>query len=352
MIGERLKVARRAAGTSQRALAEAAGVSAMTISKYERGVATPSSAVLLRLAKALGVKTEYFVRPITVTLTSLSYRRRAPLRRKQEDAILGQIREWLERYLDVESFFEGPPRFALPSPLKRHVAALDEVEQVVLDLREAWKLGQNPIENLIEVLEDQGIKVGLVEGHEGFDALTCWIDDKAPVIVVKRGLPGDRQRFNLAHELGHLVLEPLEDVNAEKAAYRFAGAFLVPEPVAHFELGQKRRTLHLYELHLLKHKYGLSMQGWIYRAKDLGILPESAATRLFREFRQQGWHLQEPGDPILEEEPGRMKRLVMRALAEDMISESRAAELLGKPLAQFCQEEAERHDGFPVGVRG
>lgn len=352
VIGERLKIARRAAGLSQRALAEAAGVSAMAISKYERGLDIPGSAVLLRLAETLGVKTEYFVRPITVTLTSPSYRRQTSLRRKQEDAILGQIQEWLERYLDVESFFGGPLQFALPSHLERRVASLDEVERVVLELREAWKLGQNPIENLIEVLEDQGIKVGLVEGHEGFDALTCWADDKAPVIVVKRGLPGDRQRFNLVHELGHLVLKPAEDVSAEKAAYRFAGAFLVPEPAARFELGQKRGTLDLYELHLLKHKYGLSMQGWIYRAKDLGILSESAAARLFREFRHQGWHLQEPGDPIPPEEPGRMKRLVMRALAEDLISESRAAELLGKPLAQFYQEEAKQHGGFPVGVRG
>ncbi|MBC7252167.1 MAG: ImmA/IrrE family metallo-endopeptidase, partial [Anaerolineae bacterium] len=212
--------------------------------------------------------------------------------------------------------------------------------------------GLVPIESLVEVLEDRGIKVGIVSGHEDFDALTFWADGTKPVIVVKRGLPGDRQRFSLAHELGHIVLEPVESVDAEKAAYRFAGAFLVPEPVVYFELGPERRTLDLYELHLLKHKYGLSMQAWIYRAKDLGILAASAATQLFKRFRQEGWHRQEPGDPIPPEEPGRMKRLVLRALAEDMISRSRAAELLGMPLAQFWQEEAEQHDGFPAAVRG
>jgi len=105
-------------------------------------------------------------------------------------------------------------------------------------------------------------------------------------------------------------------------------------------------------LHLLKHKYGLSMQAWVYRAKDLGILSESSATRLFRQFRQKGWHRLEPGDQIPPEEPKRMKRLVLRALAEDVVSESRAAELLGMPLRQFWQEEAEQHEGFPVAVRG
>jgi Zn-dependent peptidase ImmA (M78 family)/transcriptional regulator with XRE-family HTH domain len=348
-IGERIKIGRRAAGLSQRALAEMVGVSAMAISKYERQLDIPSSDVLLHLAQALNVKTEYFLRPVTVTVTAPSYRRRTSLPRKQEVAIMGQIQEWLERYLDVESFFNGSS-FDLPADLDRCVASLDEVERVALNLRQEWDLGLIPIESLVEVLEDRGIKVGLVAGHEDFDALTLWTDDNIPVIVVKRDLPGDRQRFNLAHELGHLILEPVEDVNVEDAAYRFAGAFLVPEPVARFELGEQRQTLDLHELHLLKHKYGLSMQAWIYRAKDLGILSESAATQLFKQFRQQGWRRQEPGDPIPPEEPGRLKRLVIRALAEDMISQSRATELLGMPLAQFWQEEAKQHDGFPATV--
>ena len=353
IIGERLKVARHTAALSQRALAGAAGVSAMAISKYERGLDIPSSAVLLRLAKALGVKTEYFVRPITVTLTTApSYRRRASLPRKQEKAILGETQEWLERYLEVESIFEESPHLNLPADFPHPVFALDEVEQIALDLRQAWHLGQDPIENLMEVVEDQGIKVGLVNGHKDFDALTLWVNDEVPVIVVKRDVPGDRQRFNLAHELGHLALASTESVDLEKAAYRFAGAFLVPKTVARFELGYQRRALNPFELHLLKHKYGMSMQAWIYRAKDLDILSESTATQLFRRFRRQGWYRKEPGDPIPQEEPGRMKRLIIRALAEDLISESRAEELLGMPLEQFWREEAKEHGDLPIAMRG
>jgi Zn-dependent peptidase ImmA (M78 family)/transcriptional regulator with XRE-family HTH domain len=321
----------------------------MAISKYERDLDTPSSGVLLRLARALDVKTEYFLRPVTVTVSVPTYRRRISLPRKQEQAIIAQVQEWLERYLDVESFF-GPPDFELPPDLDRRVTSPDDVERVATGLREGWDLGLAPIESLVEVLEDHGIKVGLIEGHQDFDSLTFWVDDAIPVIVVKRGIPGDRQRFNLAHELGHLVLKPAEGVDEEAAAYRFAGAFLVPEPVARFELGSHRQMLGPHELHLLKHKYGLSMQAWIYRAKNLGILSESAATQLFHEFRQQGWHREEPGDQIPPEEPARMKRLVLRALAEDLISRSRAAELLGMPLAQFYQEEAEQHEGFPAAV--
>ena len=352
IIGERLRGARRAAGLSQRSLGEAAGVSAMAISKYERGLNVPGSAVLLRLAEALDVKTEYFLRPTTVALTTPSYRRRVSQSRKEQHALLGQVQKWLERYLDVEDFFGGPPSFALPPSLERRVTSLEEVEEMVLSLRDSWDLGRSAIESLVEVLDDQGVKVGLVDAGEDFDALTLWANEAIPVIVVKRGVPGDRQRFNLAHELGHLVLETGEGVNAEKAAHRFAGAFLVPEDVVRFELGDQRHALDLYELHLLKHKYGLSMQAWIHRAEDLGIISKPAATRLYRLFRQHGWHRQEPGDPIPPEEPGRMKRLVMRALVEDVISQSRAAELLGMPLTEFWQEEAKQHDWSPAAVRG
>jgi transcriptional regulator with XRE-family HTH domain/Zn-dependent peptidase ImmA (M78 family) len=351
MIGERLKAARYSAGLSQRALAKAVGVSAMAISKYERGLDVPSSGIVIKLAKALNVKAEYFFRPTTVSLISPAFRRRASLPRKQENMVLGRIQEWLERYLDVEKLVSQSKGFAKPKGLPCRVDSLDEVEDVALGLREHWHLGQDPIENVSEVLEDQGVKVGMVEAHEDFDAVTFWADRETPIIVVKCGLAGDRQRFSLGHELGHLILEFNKEVDTEKAAYRFAGAFLVSKPAALSELGKRRSVLDLYELHLLKHKYGLSMQGWIYRAKDLGILSEPAAARFFRLFRKQGWHVQEPGQVFPPEEPKRMKRLIMHALAEDIISESRAAELLGMPLRKFWKEEAEEHAGFPVGVR-
>lgn len=345
-IGERIKIARRAAGLSQRALAAKADVSAMAISKYERDLDAPSSGALLRLARALGVTTEYLLRPITVSLSAPAYRRRVSLPRKQEQAIMARIQDWLERYLIVESFFGGPPPFDLPATA---VCPFD-VEDVAVSLRQEWNLGLAPIENMTEVLEDKGVKVGLVEGGADFDGVRLWANSRIPIIAIKRGLPGDRQRFNLAHELGHLVLERIHGRGTEDAALRFAGALLAPASAVRFELGERRQTLDLYELHLLKHKYGLSVQAWIYRAKDLGIVSESAARRL-GDFRQRGWSRQEPGDQIPPEEPERMKRLVLRALAEDLISSSRAAELLGMPLSTFWQQEAAQHAGFPITVR-
>jgi len=354
-IGERIQQARKIRGLSLRGVGEKADLSAQAISKYERGLDTPGSASLLRLSKALGLPVEFFVRPQRVLSIEPNYRKRSSLPRKQEEALQARILGWLDRVLEIEeirSLDTSEP--AVPAGFPLAVETLEDVEQAALVLRDAWQLGHDPVENLTELLEDKGVRVGLIDAEQCFDACTfrAEVDGKSlPVIVARRGLSGDRQRFSMAHELGHLMLEPRGDLPAEGAANRFAAAFLVPAPAALFELGEHRRSLDLYELHLLKHKYGLSMQGWIYRARDLGILDEARAASLFKWFRSQGWHRTEPGDPYPPEKPSRFERLVMQALVEDLISETRAAEILGKPLRQFLSEVAKEHDGLPVDLR-
>lgn len=341
-IGQRIKQARKAKNTSLRNLAKKAGVSAMAISKYERDLDTPSSGVLLRLAKALDVSVDFLFRPNTVSVHLQAYRKHATLGVKEQEAIQMQIQEWLERYLEVESLFPNEQR-AVNLPIYP-IQEIEQVEEIVIALRKEWNLGFDPIENLTQVLEDQGIKVGLISGFEHFDSC-IFVADNIPVIVSKADLPGDRQRFNLGHELGHLVLNIGEGIDPESACHRFVGAFLVPAQAAIFELGRKRTALGIEELYLLKHKYGMSMQAWVYRAKDLGIISEHTATRLFQSFRAKGWHRQEPGEALPSEKPLRMERLIDRALAEDLISRSRAQELLGRPLQpHWVTEVLQQHD--------
>jgi Zn-dependent peptidase ImmA (M78 family)/DNA-binding XRE family transcriptional regulator len=348
-MGDRLKMARAKAGLSLRALAQRVEVSPMAISKYERGLVVPGSAMLVKMANALQVKPDYFFRSTKVTLSSPSYRRKQSLSGKNQRMIMGEVQDWLERYMEVESlFFDQPPGFQTPENFPYRISSIQDAENAAEALRQAWGLGEDPIDNLSEVLEEKNLKVGLVEGEEGFDALTLWFDHaKWPVIALKRDIPGDRQRFSLAHELAHNLLLCDGPFKPERAADRFAGALLVPAKAAMWELGPQRRHLDYLELHSLKHKYGMSMQAWIYRAKDLNIISEHVAARHFQDFSQRGWRHQEPGDQLPSEEPGRMKRLVMQALAENQISRSRAGELLGEPLVKFWKEEAEKHGGFP-----
>lgn len=340
-FGERLKGARTAQGLSLRDLAGRVGVSAQTLSNYERGEIMPGSTVLITIARALQVKVEFFFRPVTIALADLEFRKKNALQAKEQRSIIGRIQDWLERYAQVENLFphrSEDPFLAAP----KRKASGDEVEDVAMDLRNKWNLGLAPIENMTALLEEHGVRVFLLnETPDSFDACTFRTNGRCG-IVAQAELPGDRLRFNLAHELGHLIIDTPEEGDKrtrEKPTMRFAGALLVPREVAFRELGQKRHHLNIDELYLLKRKYGLSMSAWIYRAKDLEIITPLVAQRLFMLFRQRGWLAREPGEPYpAEPRPTLMRQMVLRAHAESIISESKAAELMGLNLNQFRQE--------------
>ena len=346
MIGERIKQARVAAGFSLRQLAEAANhyVSAQVIHKYEMAKAVPGSDVLIELAKALGVKVEYLLRPETVqvTLSDPAYRKRATASAKQLSAVHAKAKEFLERYIAVESLFPVHrfPKLHLPSDAERKISNDDDIEHLTFEVRKRWQLGTDPIVDLTEVLEDKGVKVVMMEGEDDFDGLSCWANETIPVVVVKKDQSGDRMRLSLAHELGHLIMRLPSSYThrqQEKAAYRFAAAFLVPASVARQELGETRSTLGLEELMTLKQKYGMSLQAWLYRAKDLNIITERKWIEYNTLFRARGWNKTEPGAAVRAEVPKRFERLILQALAEGLVSRAKAAEYRGQPLSEFLK---------------
>lgn len=343
MIGNRIERARSAAGLSQRALAEMVSLSAMAISKYERDEVTPGSDVLLRLAKALGVRVEYFFRSEEVHLEHVEYRKRGDLKAPEKKKILAEVEDQLERWLALEEFLPGDwsQKFDLPPELPQCIESLNDIEVVALTLRDAWKLGHNPIPDLIDTLEEHGIRVITVPGDEEeiFDGLSATCCDGMPVVVVGSRWPGDRQRFTLAHELGHLVVHGrlAGNMDEEKAANRFAGAFLAPRDAIYKTLGRKRKLLELQELVLLKAEYGMSVQGLLYRAGDLEILSQGASRGMWTFLRNNNLYDKELGEPYPPEQTRLFKQRVYRAMAEELIGESKAAELLGIPLIELRQ---------------
>lgn len=334
MLGERIKRARVATGLNQRELAEAVGVSAMAISKYERGENTPSSTVLLALAKALEVRTEYFFRETAMELEEIEFRKHPELPEKTKHRVLADAHEQLERWAELDHVMPGSwaTTFQVPPELPLHVNNNEEVEGVAEKVREAWHLGFDPIPDLVDAVEAHGISVLLSKYAEAksFDGLAGAINGHS-VVVVGAALPGDRQRFTLAHELGHLMLKERlsENLSEEDACNRFAGAFLVPKQAVLRALGKSRQWLEPQELWLLKHKYGLSMGAWTYRARDLGIINQNTMNQLWQLLKLNGWDKHEPEPQYPQEIPRRFKGYVYRALAENLIGESKAAELLG-----------------------
>lgn len=339
MIGRKLKVARSAAGLSLRALSDAIGnrVSAQAIGKYERDEDMPGSGVLLVLAEALDVSIDYLLSADELALEGVDFRKKAVASAREEAKLEARTLHLLERYLALEDLLNlrsvdwEQPRSA-PHP----VANIRDAEDAARSVREDWGLGNDPIPKFAELLEERGIKVLSVD-LDDIDGLAAKVRrkdrDAARVIVIKKGSWSERKRFNLAHELGHMVIAPEAGVDEEKAAHRFAGAFLMPADVIRSEVGAHRSSISIAELVALKERFGVSIQALAYRCKDLGILNQAAVGKLFRVFAERGWRSPPYAEPSLMEpeveEPRRFERLCYRALAEGVIGEARAAELLG-----------------------
>lgn len=337
MIGQRLKVARAAAGYSLRELAEKIGnlVSAQMIGRYENDEGMPGSEVLIALADALGVTVDYLLGDQELVLEGVEFRKKTLARKRDEAQVEAKVIHMMERYLLVEQALGLPtvewdrPREA---PYPTHAPA--EADRAARSVRQHWGLGVDAIPNLIELLEERGVKV-LSLNLDNIDGMTARVrragEEPLPVILVNGTDWHERQRFTLAHELGHMVLEIDQHVDAEKAAHRFAGAFLMPAEALWSEIGKHRTSVSLGELLRLKELFGASFQAITYRCRDLGIFPEMLFRQLFKAFAERGWRsppYREPG-AIPGAQPKRFERLCFRALAEGAISEPKAAELLG-----------------------
>ncbi|MDO9323573.1 MAG: ImmA/IrrE family metallo-endopeptidase [Methanoregula sp.] len=261
--------------------------------------------------------------------------------KRDEKQINAETKEWLERYLQIESLAGRPRVFEMPPGFPRTISSFEDGEKAARDLRAAWDLGTDPIENLTYLLEDKGIKIGIISGITKFDALFTEYDSHR-IVVVKENLPRARQRFSLAHELGHCLLEVEGGLDEEKAMHRFAGAFLVPRDKVLFELEETRHKFSIKELLMLKEKYGLSMGAWLHRAMDLGIITTDDYLGIRRFFIKKGWNRKEPDDDSAKgEKPAVMDAMVLRAHAEGIISTSKAAELLNQSISTFCSIDGE-----------
>ena len=341
MFSERLKLARKRNGLSLRALSSCMEgiVSAQAIGKYERGEMMPSSTVAIALAKALDVSMSYLLSPSNISLESVEFRKLASTKASERAAVEGQVLDHVDRYLQVEellgiasSVWEEP--CGAPYP----IGVFQDADGAAMSLRNAWNLGGGPIPDMTELLEERGIKVFKLSLPRLVDGLTCYVHraegEDVPVVVCSTDKSIERQRFTLAHELGHMVMEIPTGVPEEKACHRFASAFLVPQDELAREVGRRRFNFGFGEIIEIKRMFGVSAAALVVRMRDLGIVTEATMVSIFRGIGSS-WRKDEPCPLERTESPRRFRRLCLRALAEEAISESKAAELLSLRVSEI-----------------
>lgn len=290
---------REAKQWSQHDLAREAKLSQGYLSKVENGLLELSGDKLDKVAEVLGcpvalLVTDEYARGIEVTC--LHNRNRSSKLTvgavKKIEATTHLTRLTVERILaglDIET----------QDRLERvEVSEYGDPAGVARALRTRWRLTSGPISNVIELLESLGVVVVVRPlGTRAQDAVSTWPHHAShpPLMLINSGLPPDRQRFTIVHELGHLVMHVFPAENQENDANQFAAEFLTPaveiEPdLRGLTAGDFRRLL------TLKSHWKVSIGMLIQRAKDLGCISD----RQFKEFRirlsRMGWHSSEPVD--------------------------------------------------------
>jgi Zn-dependent peptidase ImmA (M78 family)/transcriptional regulator with XRE-family HTH domain len=333
----RIRQLRLARGLSLEGLAVEMGgiVTRQALHLYEQGSARPSPGVTVQLAKALRVKPSDLNEPALFEVEFIAYRSRSGLRKRDGESIKAYFGTQLERRAQLQA--RCCPGLPFDLPLQRlKVQTLEDAEEASKQLRDKWCLGRDAIGDLTVVLEDHLVHVIRIEASEKFDGLSAIVREHGKPVAVgvasRAGVPGDRQRFSLAHELAHLVMKIEGGLDAEKAAHRFAGAFLLPEAAVRREIGDKRSSLLPSELRLLKRRFKVSLQAIVKRLHDLRIISDPVYKSAFFMISRYGWRKVEP-DPIAPENSEWCRQVAARGLAEKQLTAVEVERLTGLEFA-------------------
>jgi Zn-dependent peptidase ImmA (M78 family)/transcriptional regulator with XRE-family HTH domain len=310
--GERLTVARLYLGLHKIDVARAIHVTPAAVGQYEQGRTRPSPAVLAALALRLGFPPTFFERGrpiIRAPEGQAHFRRLRSTSKMDRDRILARISLLAEIVAEVERRVELPV-VDVPD-LVVDEDDLGAAEDAGAEVRERWGLGTGPIDNMVRLLETNGVIVVRppIDTSE-IDAFSTVMGGRPIVVLASNKDDAARSRFDAGHELGHLAMH--HDAKpghapVERAAQRFAAAFLLPAESLRNELPSRLRWDVYFEL---KHRWKVSLAALLYRARTLGVLSPDAYQRAQVRMSQRGWRDQEPGDIGAPEQP----RLLQRAL--------------------------------------
>jgi len=341
-VGKNLKRIRLLKNLSLKDAGLLLNMSAPAVSKYEKGEIHPNSQKLIEFANAYGVKVLDLLKSYDIPEMKFNaFRKRQRLQGENLELLKEIIQNKVADYLEVIELNEIKTS---NNKIRKYICNNDnDAELAAEEFRKNYKLSINqPIPDLINMLENIGILIIEIdntnERFSDFDGLSEVVKD-IPLIVLLNNIDGERQRFTIAHELGHLVLNIKdENLNEEKMCNKFASSLLMPKEAVINEFGISRNNISFYELRAFKREYKASMAATVYRLKELNIISEYLFKKINISFSSKGYKKHEP-DPIDPEESYQFKRLVHKLEVDNIISLNRACELLGITVDEYNNED-------------
>lgn len=310
--GDKLRLIRVARGYSLEELGTAIGVTRQNIHKMEAGQ-EPTKEQLPKLCEILNVKENYFFaeRNTPVVEDQCHFRSLRSRTKTLTNTVMARA-ELLDSVIqEVESYFDLPD-FIMPEIPDLNILDNNDIEEASNRLREFWQLGNGPIDDITVLIENSGVIVATVDGvDEKVDAFS--MSRKRPVIIRNSSKESPcRYRFDLAHELGHLLMHDgvvTGCKETEKQANAFASSFLMPQATfinatRKYPITKGVKSLNWNNLYQLKLYFKVSLKALLYRAKYLGLISDDQMRSGYIFLNKKGYSKIEPMDAQLPiEEP-------------------------------------------------
>jgi Zn-dependent peptidase ImmA (M78 family)/transcriptional regulator with XRE-family HTH domain len=330
-------LARESRGMSQTELANHVGMPQGTLSKLESGDFFASEEPIRAIGRVLKYPVSFFQQTDTV----YPFGARTFYHRKQQSMPSSVLRR-IEARVNIYRFhimrllrstdLDSRNRFNRIDPEEHH----GRIEKIAESVRAGWRVGNGPVVNLVRLIEDNGgIVVRFRFGTVKMSGLSEWIPPAPPLFFLNDDpdISADRDRFTLAHELGHVVLHNLPNPNMEQEANRFAAEFLMPSS----ELRQQLRApVKLHTVAKLKPYWKVSMASLLSRARDLGVMNENQFVYQRIQLQNKGYLRREPPElDIPREMPSLLSEVVREHIHQLGYNHGDLARMLHMELAEF-----------------
>jgi Zn-dependent peptidase ImmA (M78 family)/transcriptional regulator with XRE-family HTH domain len=349
--GKKLKTARLIRGFTLEDLGKELGLSHQSVSKYENDKSSPDLDMIRRLADLLQFAPSFFYGDNNELLnpqTSHFFRSGAAVAKKYKEQVKEKVRT-LAYLIDFVEANIKLPDFKLPSFIEEQCTfkqiAYEDIDTIAEKMRRFIGIGDGPISNVTALCERLGIIVSFSKmDNAKIDACTVFYKDRPYIILNEERTSSVRLRFNIAHELGHILLHSNyaeKEINdkskhkrIEQEANRFASSFLMPESTIVPELSSSG----LDYLLLLKEHWKVSVQAIIYRAEELGVFTQEYALYLRQQISRKNWRLKEPLDDVISmESPSLLKQALNILVSKKRLSIEQISFQTGLTVKELCE---------------
>lgn len=318
-VGQRLTALRQIYGLTQGDLAERLGVTQSFLSHIARGARPMPDSLVIQASREFALPVSFFtIHQASADMGPVTFRKNSRASARDEGRVVALYDEAARVFRAVSeesgyhvadlpdpADYDGDPE--LVAEAMRSAAGLGAEDPVLNATRALERLGVGVVDNLDHLSDDS-------RGHTAVSRPSRYND--RPVVALVADVPGAVKRLTVLHEAGHLIFDrdlagPVSGTRSpeEKRAYKFAGAYMLPEKVVRQRVSE---SLNLHGYLPIKAAYGISVGAIIMRAHDLGIISADRARSLQIQLSSQGWRTNEPV-PVADEKPVLLAQALRKA---------------------------------------